>query len=100
RQNRARQKRQIQKPAKFSPVLLFLGVRRPGLPDYRVERLRRAEKIQSWSRCGSASNAARASARRPGRLPSEAGKFEPQAMRSAPNSLTTREKKLSGVALP
>src|SRR5437660_1016550 len=41
---RARRKRARQRPAKFSPVLLFLGVRRPALPDYRVERLRRAEK--------------------------------------------------------
>src|SRR6266487_1332880 len=41
---RATRERARQRPAEFSPVLLFLGVRRPGLPDYRVERLRRAEK--------------------------------------------------------
>src|SRR5215471_8122128 len=32
--------------------------------------------------------------------PAVAGKFEPQAMRAAPNALTTAPKKVSDVALP
>ena len=39
------------------------------------------KKIHSRSRFGRAASAERASVRRPGRLPSEAGKFEPQAIR-------------------
>src|SRR5258708_35324417 len=57
-------------------------------------------KIQSWSDGFANENAFRAAPRISASVPTEFGKFEPQAMRDAPNAPMTLSKNVSGVALP
>src|SRR5258708_14197755 len=57
-------------------------------------------KIQSWSDDFANENAFRAAPRISASVPTEFGKFEPQAIRDAPNAPMTLAKNVSGVALP